>query len=245
MAAESSHGAECPASSAEVAERRLVPSVVCGPNRRGRACHGTGRIVREREIPGSDAAAPLGQRTESFPADSRRRASGRRSCGRLRSEARRSFADLSLRAENVESASALVATARLDCSPAIRRQRRRLRTVDLGRNPRLRRVHAANQGPLDDSNLAGSVAGTNGRFHPPALPSRFVSAAPGTADGWSGRRSRSRPSRPGRVPQILRGRRTGFDGPNGSFLRPHPGRSRVRSAPVHDTYLSPSYSEGS
>ena len=245
MAAESSHGAGCPASSAELAGRRLVPSLVRGPNRRGRACHGTGRFVCEREIPGSDAAAPLGQRTESLSADSGRRASGRRSGGRLRSEARRSLAQLSLRAETVASASAAVATAGLDRSSAIRRQRRRLGTVDLDRNPQLRRVHAANQGPLDHSKVAGSLAGDNGRIRAPALPGRLLPAASGTANGWSGRRSRSRPSRPGRVPQILRGRRTGFDGPNGSFLRPHPGRSRVRSAPVHDTNLSPSYSEGS
>ncbi len=245
MAAESSHGAGCPANRAEVAERRLVPGLVCGPYRRGRACHGTSRFVREREIPGGDAAAPLGQRTESLSADSGRCASGRRCSRRLRSEARRSLAQLSLRAETVASASTAVATARLDRVPAIRRQRRRVGTVDLDRNPRLRPVHAANQGPLDHSNVAGSFAGDHGRIRAPAIPSRLLSAASGTADGWGGRRSRSWQSRPGRVPELLRGRGTWFHGPNGAFLRPHPGRSRVRSAPVHDTNLSPSYSEGS
>ena len=238
MAAKSSNGSGCAASGAGVADRLTVGRLDGRPHRRRRPRRRPGCLVRLGQVRRGSTGASLDQGHQSLPADCDRSASRSLRRQRVRPATRCGFANLHLRAATVEAAPTTVGTTGMDRGAALRRGTGALRALGVDRNPRLRRLYATNEGSIDSTNLARGDAGNRSEQGPNAVPSRFVSATPGPADGRSGRRGGSLPLDVGRLHSLVRGSRTRINGTDGASLRSHAGRNRIPSAAVFNAQLS-------
>ena len=228
MAAESSNGAGCAADGAGVAGWLGGAGISGRAYGRRRPRRGPGRFVRGREVRSGDAGASLGQRAESLPAVVGRRAGGFLGTGRIRSSSRRDLADIRLPAASIESAPTIVGTTSMGHCAAVRCRIGALGVVAVGRDARFRGIHAADEGALDYPDNARGEPRSEFEVGPPAVPRRFVPAAPGSSDGRSDCRSRSRSDYAGGIHSGVRGCGAGFDRTHGACMWPHPDRDRVR-----------------
>ena len=160
---------------------------------------------------------------------------------RVRPATRCGFANLHLRAADCRSSANHCGNDRSwIVAPPFERGTGALSALGVDRNPRLRRLYATNEGSIDcDEICARGRRWKQIRSQGPnAVPSRFVSATPGPADGRSGRRGGSLPLDVGRLHSLVRGSRTRIDGTDGASLRSHAGRNRIPSAAVFNAQLS-------
>lgn len=238
MAAKSSNGSGCAASGAGVADRLTAGRLDGRPHRCRRPRRRPGCLVRLGQVRRGSTGASLDQGHQSLPADCDRSASRSLRRQRVRPATRGGFANLHLRAATVEAAPTTLGTTVLDRAAAVRARTRAQSAIGAGWIARLRRLYTTHHGTFDCTKSVRGDAGNRSEQGPNAVPSRFVSATPGPADGRSGRRGGSLPLDVGRLHSLVRGSRTRIDGTNGARLRSHTGRNRIRLAAVFNAQLS-------